>query len=119
MRDFKNYHIWQQGFELGLKIYEATSRFPSEEKYGLAAHMRKTAISITSNIAEGASRRSQRDFLRFLEISRGSLFELESQILIAEPVTKTNLAEVLALTRNTQRSLHRLVTKIEQDQRLA
>jgi four helix bundle protein len=84
MRDFKKLKIWQTGFQIAFKSFKLVDTFPKEEKYGLARQITRAAVSIASNIAEGSSRTSQKDYLRFIEISLGSLFELETQILIAQ-----------------------------------
>lgn len=70
--------------KLTVEIYKISAKLPSDEKYGLTSQIRRAAVSIPSNIAEGSSRASNKDFLRFLSISLGSAFELETQILIAE-----------------------------------
>ena len=75
--------VWKESVALVCRIYEISSRFPGDERFGLTSQMRRSAISIPSNIAEGAARGSDRDFLRFLYIARGSLAELETQIIIA------------------------------------
>lgn len=84
MRNFRNYKVWIGSMNLVKKIYQITSTFPSSEKFGLISQVRRSAISIPSNIAEGAGRKSEKEFLRFLEISTGSAFELETQLLLAE-----------------------------------
>jgi four helix bundle protein len=84
MRNFKQLLIWQKGFQIAVKTIHLSSTFPSEQKYGLCLQATKAAVSIPSNIAEGSSRTSQKDYNRFLEISLGSSFELETQLLIAE-----------------------------------
>ncbi|MEP1152167.1 MAG: four helix bundle protein [Balneola sp.] len=83
MRKYKDLKIWQRSVELATVIYEATSEFPQEEKYGLISQMRRCAVSIPSNIAEGAGRSSDKEYSRFLEIAYGSSYELETQLTIS------------------------------------
>jgi four helix bundle protein len=83
MRPHCNLDVWNQAMELAKVIYKATKGFPSEERYGLTGQLRRCAVSIPSNIAEGACRGSRKDFLRFLMIARGSLGELETQCRLA------------------------------------
>ena len=75
--------VWQAGIELVMEIDRLTGGFPPEERYGLTSQMRRAAVSVPSNIAEGAARQSEKEFLQFLIIARGSLSELETQVLIA------------------------------------
>ncbi|MGE0090758.1 MAG: four helix bundle protein [Bacteroidales bacterium] len=82
MKDFKKLKIWQKGFQIAIDAYKLTKEFPSEEKFGLVSQINRASISITSNIAEGSSRHSEKNYSRFLEIALGSCFELESQLLI-------------------------------------
>lgn len=84
MRSHRDLDVWKQGVELVTRVYELTSAFPTQEVYGLTSQIRRAAVSVPSNIAEGAARGSKRDFQRFVFIARGSLAELETQILIAE-----------------------------------
>ncbi|MEA1957998.1 MAG: four helix bundle protein [Euryarchaeota archaeon] len=83
MKNFKELNVWQKGIELVEIVYKITSSFPEEEKYGLSAQMRRAAVSIPSNIAEGHLRKTAKDFKQFLSIARGSCAELETQIIIA------------------------------------
>lgn len=86
MRNFKTLKIWQKGLEIAFKSYEFVSSFPREEKYAIASQITRSAVSISSNIAEGSSRKSNKDYSRSLEHSLGSSFELETQVLIARSV---------------------------------
>ena len=83
MHDFKKLKVWQYSVTLTNEIYKVTSKFPNSENYGLTNQINRAVISISSNIAEGSGRSGKNDFLRFLDISNGSAFELESQLLIA------------------------------------
>ncbi|PLX22308.1 MAG: diversity-generating retroelement protein bAvd family protein [Marinilabiliales bacterium] len=84
MKDFKKLNVWQKGIDLVTSIYKISKNFPSEEKYGLSSQITRAAVSIPSNIAEGSSRFSEKDYFRFLEIALGSAFELETQLMIVE-----------------------------------
>ena len=83
MRDFRKYRIWQDAVNITNKIYSITEQFPSKEIYGLSNQLQRAAVSIASNIAEGASRSSTMEFAHFLEIAIGSAFEVETQLTIA------------------------------------
>lgn len=84
MHNFKELKIWKESLQLAFDMYNTTRQFPSEERFGLTSQINRNIVSIPSNIAEGTSRSSEKDFARFLEISLGSSFELETQLLIAE-----------------------------------
>lgn len=81
--NFKDLKSWQEAHKLVLSIYKFTASFPDVEKFALVNQMRRCAVSITSNIAEGFSRSTSKDKIHFYQISKGSLSELESQLLIA------------------------------------
>jgi four helix bundle protein len=76
--------VWQRSIDFVTEIYKLTEKFPKSELYGLTNQMRRAAVSIPSNLAEGAGRNSKREFKQFLSISQGSVAELETQLLIAE-----------------------------------
>jgi len=84
MRDFKNYDVWIDGMRLVNSIYTIVDKCPKNEQFSITSQMTRSAISIPSNIAEGAGRSSGKEFARFLEYSLGSAYELETQILISE-----------------------------------
>lgn len=83
MRKHQELKAWQEAMELVKEIYRLTRDFPKEEMYGLVGQMRRAAVSIPSNISEGAARGGDREFIQFLIIARGSLSELETQLLIS------------------------------------
>jgi four helix bundle protein len=82
MFNFEKLDVWQKAIDFADLVYNHTRRFPADERFGLTNQMRRAAVSVSSNIAEGASRMSQTDFARFLEIATGSVFEVVSQCFI-------------------------------------
>ena len=74
---------WQKAYALVLAVYRVTERFPSEERFALVAQLRRAAVSIPSNIAEGFGRQTRSDFLRFLDMARGSAYEVQTQLRLA------------------------------------
>lgn len=81
--NFKNLNVWNKAVDLAVKVYETTALFPSEEKFGMTSQMRRSSVSIPSNIAEGTARNSSKAFANCLDISLGESFELETQSIIA------------------------------------
>lgn len=83
MRPHEKLNVWKDAIEMVTKVYALTGRFPSEEKFGLISQIRRTAVSVPANIAEGAARQSDKEFLNFISIAQGSASELETELLIA------------------------------------
>ena len=81
--DYKDLIVWQKAIDLATWIYSLTAGFPKEELYGIVSQMRRAAVSIPSNIAEGQSRQHKSEFIQFLSIAKGSLLELETQLIIS------------------------------------
>ena len=90
MKNFKELKVWQKGVEIAVTSYKLVDTFPNTEKYSLSQQITRAAVSIPSNIAEGSSRSSEKEYARYLEISLGSCFELETQYLIAQNVNFGN-----------------------------
>lgn len=80
---FEKFDVWQKAVDFADRVYSVTRQFPADERFGLTSQMRRAAVSISSNIAEGSSRASDKDFARFLEVAYGSLMEIASQAHIA------------------------------------
>lgn len=104
MHNYKNLEVWKRSVELATGIYSLTSNFPKQEKYGLVSQIRRCSVSISSNIAEGAGRGSDKEFKMFLNYSLGSCFELETQLMISQN---------LGLINNNQQDLFNEVTEIQ------
>ena len=83
---YEDLTVWQKSIDLVVRIYEITKNFPREEVYGLSDQVRRAAVSIPSNIAEGQQRQSTKDFLKFLSIAKGSLGELKTQLIICDRI---------------------------------
>src|ERR1700750_1495173 len=90
MNNLKELKIWNKAIELTVDVYKATSTFPSDERFGLTSQSRRAAVSIPSNIAEGAGRNSKKEFANFLGIANGSSYELQTQIVIASKLDMLN-----------------------------
>jgi len=90
MKNFKELRIWQKGMDIAINCFKLTEEFPKEEKFGLNIQITRAGVSIPSNIAEGSSRSSEKDYARFIEISMGSSYELETQLLIAQRLSYGN-----------------------------
>jgi four helix bundle protein len=90
----KDLDVWKAAMEIAKLVYLITSKFPKEELYGLTQQIRRSAVSIPSNIAEGAARNSRKEFIQFLHISLGSLAELETQLLLSEKLGFLQIKEI-------------------------
>jgi four helix bundle protein len=117
IQNFRDLKVWKLGKEIVIETYKVTRGFPSEELYGLTAQMRRAALSIPSNIGEGHSRRSARDYQRFLKISAGSCAELETQVEVAVELSylKPSFCEVLMEKIEYEtRMLRKLIGKLSE-----
>ena len=116
MRDFRELRIWKDGIDRVVDVYELTKQFPKEEEYGLKSQIKRAAVSVPSNIAEGCSRVSQREFRHFLEISLGSSFEVETDIVVAQRLAFISHLEETRLTHSfhsLQRGINALISNIK------
>lgn len=93
MGGYRDLKVWQLGVEISLAIYKLTDGFPSREQYGLSSQLRRAAVSVSSNIAEGHSRGATKDLIRFLGIARGSVAEIETQLIISKNLGYVQIVE--------------------------
>jgi four helix bundle protein len=117
MSNFRNLQVWQKSMTLTTSIYFSTKNFPKEEIFGLTAQIRRSAISIPSNIAEGFGRDSNKEFLRFLNVSIASLFELQTQLEIGkniEYLTEQEFNKIYEDSRELERMLVSFINKIKE-----
>src|SRR3954470_10390750 len=115
MKNYKELSIWKKGIELVKVIYQLTKEFPNEERYGMIAQMTRAAISIPANIAEGSSRNSDKDYARFLQLSLGSAFEVQTYLTIAKEMNWTKsegLIEIELLLEEEIKMIHRFINTL-------
>jgi len=111
---FQDLRVWQDAMDLAEEIYRVTSTFPKHELYGLVSQMRRAAVSLPSKIAEGKGRHSDPEFVRFLLHARGSLLELQTQVLIArrlQYLSEQAAAELCRRSESIGRSLNALINR--------
>ncbi len=112
MRDFRALRVWREAHALTLSVYQATSGFPSEERFGLVAQLRRAAVSVPANIAESCGRRARRDEAHLLQVAFASASELEAELLLARDLqfmTEEVHARLSAALVDVKRKLGRLV----------
>ena len=113
LRNHKDLTVWKRSFGLVILLYKITSKFPKDEQYGLTSQIRRSAISIPSNIAEGAARSSKKEFIQFLYIALGSLSELETQVFIASELHYLAPDEILPTIEEIRKMLLGLIKKLK------
>jgi len=114
LKSYKELKVWQKSIELVKKIYRITGKFPKNEVYGLSIQMRRAAISIPSNIAEGYSRKNLREYLQFLRVAYSSSAELETQLVIAKDLyPELRYQKTEFLLEEVQKMLNVMIKKLE------
>ncbi|MCX6183695.1 MAG: four helix bundle protein [Flavobacterium sp.] len=117
IKSYKDLLIWQKGINIVVNVYELTEEFPKEERYALTSQLKRAALSIPSNIAEGYGRNSTQSYIYFITIARGSLFELETQLILAEKLKLIKNEKLFANLMNQiieeSKMINSFITKIE------
>lgn len=120
MKNYKELKVWQRGLELVEETYTLVRQLPREEMYGLRSQMTRAAVSIPSNIAEGSSRTSEKEYRHFLEIALGSCFELDTQLIVAIKAGLITLApnnQLPALLEEEIKMLHSFIGRLAQHEK--
>jgi four helix bundle protein len=120
VRQFRDLQVWQKAMALARDIYQVSQRFPSAEKFGMTSQIRRAAVSVPSNIAEGQGQLSDKAFILFLGHARGSLYELETQAELAESLafmTRSDLDRILSQCGEVGRMLHGLINSIREGEK--
>ncbi len=116
MKDYKDLISWQKSMQLAVEVYQLTQLLPKEETYGLSSQLRRAAVSVSSNIAEGYGRESTPEYARFLKIARGSMYETETQLYLCETLgflTKAEIAPALSLCAEIGRMLNTMLRRLQ------
>lgn len=111
---FRDLVIWQKGIGLSKQIYALTKSLPKDETFGLVLQLRRCAVSVPSNIAEGRGRSTRKDFVQFLHIAQGSLAELETQVILVYELYGVDVVSVLALINEESRMLSGMIKKLKE-----
>ena len=115
MRNFRNYEVWRNSIVFVKEIYIITKLYPKQEIFGMISQIQRASVSISSNIAEGCSRNSEKDFCRFIEIALGSAFEVENLLILSKEIgyLKTETFDELIIKLNIiQKQLNSLISTL-------
>lgn len=121
MRNFRNYEIWQHAVDMAVSVSTLCDGFPKYELFALGDQLRRASVSISSNIAEGASRTSVAEFVHYLEVSIGSAFEVETQLLIARKrnyITEEEYDTHATKIQSLERQINTFISKVRNSQKL-
>jgi four helix bundle protein len=116
IKDYKDLIIWQKGIEIAEKCYYLTKKYPKDELYGMIQQIRRSATSIPANIAEGYGRRYTAEYVRFLNISQGSVNELETHLIVSARVglcSEIEIKDIINLLKQETRMIPALIKKLE------
>ena len=113
IKSYKDLIVWQKGYELVKQVYKISSKLPPAEVFALQSQMRRSAVSIVSNIAEGSSRKTRKDYCHFLHIAYGSISELETQLFLCRDLYIIEIGECLSLLTEISKMLRVIINKLE------
>ena len=115
MKSYRDLIVWQKSVNMVTDVYKLLNSFPDDEKFGLTSQIKRSSVSISSNIAEGYGRNYTKDYIRFLNIARGSLYEMQTQLQIAinlKFINTEDLRSINAVSNEIEKMLNSLIKKI-------
>jgi len=115
MKSYRDLIVWQKSMDVVTLIYKLVKQFPDDEKFGLISQIKRSSVSVPSNIAEGYGRNYTKDYIRFLNIARGSLYEMQTQLQVAlnlDFIVEEDLNEINSLSVEVEKMLNSLINKI-------
>jgi four helix bundle protein len=115
MKSYRDLIVWQKSMEMVTLVYLLTKQFPLDEKFGLTSQIKRSSVSVPSNISEGYGRNYTKDYIRFLNIARGSLFEMQTQLQVAlnlEFIVEQDIAVIKSLSVEVEKMLNALINKL-------
>ena len=118
IKSYKDLIVWQKGYELVKIVYKITAKLPQSEIFALQSQIRRSAVSIVSNIAEGSSRKTRKDYCHFLHIAYGSISELETQLFLCRDLYNIEISESLLLLTEVSKMLRVIINKLESSNNL-
>lgn len=113
IKSYKDLIVWQKGYELVKLVYKITGKLPQSETFALKSQMQRSAVSIVSNIAEGSSRKTRKDYSHFLNMAYGSVSELETQLFLCRDLYNIEISESLLLLTEVSKMLRVIINKLE------
>jgi len=115
MKSYRDLIVWQKSMDVVTLIYKLVKQFPNDEKFGLISQIKRSSVSVPSNIAEGYGRNYTKDYIRFLNIARGSLYEMQTQLQVAlnlDFIVEEDLNEINSLSVEVEKMLNSLINKL-------
>ncbi len=113
IKSYKDLIVWQKGYELVKQVYKISAKLPQSEVFALQSQMRRSAVSIVSNIAEGSSRKTRKDYCQFIHIAYGSTSELETQLMLCKDLYNISVEKELELITEISKMLRAIINKLE------
>lgn len=116
LRNYQDLKVWQKSYNLCLEVYKLLKKFPVEERYGLSLQMRRSVVSVPSNVAEGYGRKSKQEYIHYLYVAYGSYCEFETQLLLASDldyIKKETFEKIFELAREVERMLKALIDSLD------